>query len=99
MRKLLTILMLGCSVLSMALVPPRDPSQWDEWRQNVYSRQLSELRRAPAATQALGTPTLIPRILVIMANFSNYELISTKADVDSMFNGYNWTKEIGRAHV
>jgi len=46
----------------------------------------------PAATQVIGGRTMIPRVLVIMVNFSNYELISTPAEVDSMFNAQNWTK-------
>ena len=48
---------------------------------------------APAAEHAVGSRVIIPRILVIMANFSDYTLLSPKADVDSMFNGLNWTKD------
>jgi M6 family metalloprotease-like protein len=47
----------------------------------------------PAAEQAVGQRTIIPRILVIMANFTDYELVSSTADVDSMFNAVNWTKD------
>lgn len=93
MRKLLTLILLCGSVWSMAIIPPRDRSKWEDWHQSVYSRQQADMKRMPAAAQAVGTRTIIPRILVIMTNFANYELMSTKADVDSMFNGYNWTKD------
>lgn len=100
MRKILTVLLLCYSVSSLALVPPRDPSRWEEW-QLQYATQQSAVtdapiagpNRMPAATMAIGSPTIIPRILVIMVNFADYELLSTKADVDSMFNGQNWTKD------
>lgn len=75
------------------MVPPRDPSKWAEWQQQMFGDQQSGIRRMPAATQGVGTRAIIPRILVIMTNFANYELVSTKADVDSMFNGQNWTKD------
>lgn len=79
--------------MSWAMVPPRDPSKWAEWQQQMFGDQQSGIRRMPAATQGVGTRAIIPRILVIMTNFANYELVSTKADVDSMFNGQNWTKD------
>ena len=87
--------MLCCSLGSFALVPPRDPSKWEEWQAQQIQTEQSDLHvnRLPAATQAVGTRTIIPRILVIMANFPDAELISTKADVDSMFNARNWTKD------
>lgn len=85
---------------SMAMVPPRDPSKWAEWQEQLAQQRAEEeqlirsgIRQATAATQAVGTPTIIPRVLVIMVNFANYEFVSTKADVDSMFNGLNWTKD------
>ena len=92
MRRIVTILLLLCSLFSMAIVPPRDSSKREEWRQNVYSPGITQ-NRAPAIAQAVGSRTIIPRVLVIMTNFSNFELVSTKADVDSMFNGRNWTKD------
>ena len=77
----------------MALVPPRDPSQWDEWQKKVNDQHPFEMRRMPAAAKSAGTRTIIPRVPVIMVNFANYEFVATKADVDSMFNGQNWTKD------
>lgn len=95
MRRSLTILLLCCSLGSFALVPPRDPSKWTEWQvQHIQTEQSTfHVNRLPAATQAVGTRTIIPRILVIMANFPDAQLISSKADVDSMFNARNWTKD------
>lgn len=102
MRKLITILLLGCSVLSMALVPPRDPSRRAEWLA-LYNEMQEQMRqaerqgvaKAPTAMQVVGARKLYPRVPVIMVNFQNERLLSTKEEVDSMFNGYNWTK--GRA--
>lgn len=98
MRRSLTILLLCCSLSSFALVPPRDPAQRAEWYAQIEAQRKSEAQRTgaaymPAATQVIGGRTMIPRVLVIMVNFSNYELISTPAEVDSMFNGMNWTKD------
>ena len=47
----------------------------------------------PAAANAVGTRTLIPRILVIAVNFTDFNIDSPIADIDSMFNGRNWTKD------
>ena len=87
MRRIVTILLLLCSLFSMAIVPPRDPSKWDEWQQQVVAR------RAPMVQQAVGQRTIIPRIPVILVSFSDFEFTTPKADVDSMFNGANWTKD------
>ena len=98
MKRILLILVLGCTMSAMALVPPRDPSRWADWQaaamlQSQVDTQHHGVARMPQAVQTVGTRTIIPRVLVIMANFADYELISTKADVDSMFNGLNWTKD------
>lgn len=85
---------------SMAMVPPRDPSKWAEWQEQIAQQRAEEeqlirsgIRQATTATQAVGTRTEIPRVMVIMVNFADYKLVSTQADVDSMFNGLNWTKD------
>ncbi len=83
----------------MALVPPRDPSKWDEWRKSVYSSQQSDAKRMPATTQWVGDPTPIDTVLVIMANFTDYTFVSSREDVDSMFNGQNWTKDDAKGSV
>lgn len=97
MRRSLTIVFLCCSLSIMALVPPRDPSRRAEWYAQIEAQRQSQPQHAaayiPTATQVVGTRTIIPRVLVIMVNFSNYALISTPAEVDSMFNGSNWTKD------
>ena len=91
MKRILPVLLLCCSVSALALVPPRDPSRRAEWQEQLINR--SDIARMPAAEQAVGQRTIIPRILVIMANFTDYELVSSAADVDSMFNAVNWTKD------
>jgi len=83
----------------MAMVPPRDPSQRDKWLQSVYNSQQSGFRRMPAASQEVGDPTLIDTVLVIMANFSDFAFVSSREDVDSMFNGMNWTKDDAKGSV
>lgn len=98
MRRILTIALLACSVWSMALVPPRDPERWDNWEaQRTYMQQRERATdgraKAPAAKKAVGTRTIIPRVLVIMVSFANFEMTMSKADVDSMFNARNWTKD------
>lgn len=95
MRRILPVLFLCCSLLSVASVPPRDPSKWSEWQQSSQRR----LAQAPAAQQAVGTRTIIPRVLVIMTNFTDYELVSPKEDVDSMFNAQNWTKDNAKGSI
>lgn len=77
---------------SPASVPPRDPSKWAEWQASHAAQAQKEVRRA-GVRRAVGTRTIIPRILVIMTNFTDYTLVSSKADVDSMFNAQNWTKD------
>ena len=95
MQRILPVLFLCCSLLSVASVPPRNPSKWAEWQQSSQRR----LAQAPAAQQAVGTRTIIPRVLVIMTNFTDYELISPKEDVDSMFNAQNWTKDDAKGSI
>lgn len=103
MRKITVIILLCCSLTGMALVPPRDPSRWNEW-QALITAQQEDLRHSngrymPAARQAVGTRTIIPKILVIMANFTDYKLLSSRAEVDSMFNGQNWTKDDAKGSI
>ena len=100
MRRVLTILFLSISVLSMASVPPRDPSKWVEWQERYASSTQSISRaRVPAATRSDVERTIIPRVAVIMVNFADYELVSTKEEVDSMFNGRHWTKDDAKGSV
>ncbi|MBO7455160.1 MAG: M6 family metalloprotease domain-containing protein [Paludibacteraceae bacterium] len=90
MRRILTILLLLCSLGTMALVPPRDLSRWDEWQ---AMREARRVNRAPAAQQAVGQRVIIPRILLITVSFSDFPFTTPQADVDSMFNGLNWNKD------
>lgn len=107
MRKSLTIFLLGCTLFSFAVVPPRDPNRRDAWQRQLTFRADAERQHkeslgkaySPAAMQAVGSRTLIPRILVIMANFADIELVSSQAEVDSMFNAQNWEKDNAKGSV
>lgn len=97
MRKYLTILLLGCSLYGMALVPPRDPARWPEWlalyEQYIQAMPVNnQALRMPASKQVIGERVFIPRILVVAVNFTDYKLLSSIEDIDSMFNAVNWTK-------
>ena len=97
MRKYLTVILLGCSLCSMALVPPRDPSRWSEW-QALYEQYVQDMpvnnstKRTPASKQVVGERQFIPRIPVIAVNFTDFTLLSPIEDIDSMFNAESWTK-------
>ena len=54
-------------------------------------RRMAAAQSGP--NRVVGTRSIFPRVLVIMVNFSDYAFVSTKADVDSMFNAQNWTKD------
>ena len=83
---------------SPASVPPRDPAKWAEWQAFHAAQAQREVRRA-GVRRAVGTRTIIPRILVIMTNFTDYTLVAPKADVDSMFNAKNWTKDGAKGSI
>ncbi len=108
MRKAFFLLIVfSLSISAWAIVPPRDPSKWDEWQASRAAQVQAEMQHgaypafanAPAARQEVGTRSIIPRILVIMTNFSDYQLVSTKADVDSMFNAQSWTKDDAKGSI
>lgn len=107
MRKVSLLIVSICVALtSLALVPPRDPLRWAEWQARVSAQanagrldQAGGLRYAPMATQAVGQRVIIPRILVITVNFTDAQIISSQADVDSMFNAYNWTKDDAKGSI
>lgn len=99
-------LIIGMLLPVVAIVPPRDSSSWLDWQDAIMLQSdkheqslmqddssLDGMHRAPMAFRAVGTRTLIPRILVITVSFSDFEFTTSQADVDSMFNGWNWTKD------
>jgi len=103
MRKsFLLILVVLISLSAAAVVPPRDPSRWAEWQEALATQQqeceqpgnyVGGVNRAPMAQQAVGQRVIIPRILLIAVSFSDFPFTTPMADVDSMFNGRNWTKD------
>lgn len=89
----LSILAIGLcvSLMAAAIVPPRDPSRWADW-QAQHAAELNR-RQVSAATNNVGERNIIPRIIVIAVNFTDFTLVNTIAEIDSMFNGQNWTKD------
>lgn len=58
-----------------------------------YTKSASKRRRKPAATM-VGSPTNIAeRGLVILVNFSDLEFQTSQAEMDSMHNGLNYTRD------
>lgn len=99
MKKIVILFLL--SSLTMMAVPPRhgegmcpsthipSPSDFDHHVSGRPGRMMPNAR------------TFTPRVLVIMANFSNYSFAptTTPALVDSMFNGQNWTQDGAKGSV
>lgn len=89
MRNLLSLLLLFTTVLTLA-APPR-------FGAGTCPSHVADVPRwnAPAGgpRRTVGVRALFPRVLVIMANFSDYSFVSSKAEVDSMFNAVNWTQD------
>lgn len=101
-RSFVLILVVLISLSAAAVVPPRDPSKWAGWQETLASRQrdgeqpgslVGGISRAPMAGQAVGQRVIIPRVLLITVSFSDFAFTTPMADVDSMFNGRNWTKD------
>lgn len=99
MKKTLLILSillagLGATYGQARMAPPR--STYFE-RTGDTPEAVAQRRMAAAAqsgpNRVVGTRSIFPRVLVIMVNFSDYAFVSTKADVDSMFNAQNWVKD------
>lgn len=105
MKKTLLILsiLLGCTAMA------QEPARIAPPRSTYYERtgdtpEAFAQRRMAAAAQSgpnrtVGTRAIFPRVLVIMVNFSDYAFVSTKADVDSMFNAHNWTKDAAKGSI
>lgn len=89
----LSVLIVGLciSLMAVAIVPPRNPSKRADW----LAKHATELNRhaMPAATNQVGEKNIIPRIIVIAVNFTDFNIVSPIADIDSMFNGQHWNKD------
>lgn len=88
-----------------ALVPPRPqtatPEAWAKWeRLQADMVAIKQGSNAPErAAQSIGVLITPPRIPVILVNFSNYALVSSRADIDSMFNSNHWAKDNAKGSV
>ena len=80
----------------MAWAPPRNVNQGQNMPQTSDSEYTHLFKNAQIS--AIATQE-IPKILVIMANFSDYALVSSKAVVDSMFNAADWTTDGAKGSV
>ena len=49
--------------------------------------------QAPMREQAVGIRKIFPRVPVILVNYPDMSYRVSRADVDSMFNGANYTKD------
>jgi len=99
MRKLflLSILAVTLSVYAQSepwQVAPRRISFEQQQEECDETAAPNGIRHLQAAPRHLPAPrTLTPRVLVIMANFADWQFVMPQADADSMFNAVNWTKD------
>lgn len=98
MKKALFILTLlttyaGLAIGQARMAPPRSTyfEITGDTPEAFAQRRMTAAQSGP--NRVVGTRTIFPRVLVIMANFSDYAFVSTRADVDSMFNASNWAKD------
>lgn len=75
--------------------PPRnggEPMLNEHYNTEAAAHRMAALRDG-GPRKTVGIQATFPRVLVIMANFSNYSFVSSRTEVDSMFNAQNWTKD------
>ena len=93
-KSLILLLMVGLSLSAWSIVPPRSMADTA-----IYNRQLRQMRqtehmmKAPMREQAVGTRKIIPRIPVILVNFTDMSYRISRADIDSMFNAAHFVKD------
>ncbi len=104
MKKLFHIALLSLMAgTAWALVPPRPqtatPEVWAKWDAMQQSMAAAAHAAPSRAAQSISASIMPPRIPVILVNFSNYALVSSRADIDSMFNGSHWAKDNAKGSV
>lgn len=82
------------SSVAHAIVPPRslaDTARYNELRRAMEraEAQLAPMRGEATTSQA----RVFPRVPVLMVNYADMAFRVTKADVDSMFNAENFTRD------
>lgn len=94
MKKSLFLLFLVSLSLSVwAIVPPRNPADTAGYNRQVRLMRQASGMQAPAREQAVGTRKTFPRVPVILVNYPDMSYRVSRADIDSMFNGANYTKD------
>lgn len=83
-------LLLGCTS-AWAEAPLRMVPGDSVRAERAEKRQIAETQARRVAT-TIGAPTLIPRIPVIMVEFSDFSFTRTKEQVDSLFNAKNYNE-------
>lgn len=58
-----------------------------------YTKSASKRRRKPAATSTASPTNIAEHGLVILVNFTDKQFTATHAEMDSMYNGLNYTRD------
>ena len=81
------------SISAWAIVPPRSLADTVGYNRQVRLMQKASGMQAPMREQAVGIRKIFPRVPVILVNYPDMSYRVSRADVDSMFNGANYTKD------
>lgn len=93
-KSLILLLLTGLSLSIWAIVPPRHLSDTASYNRKVRMMyKVSDISKAPMREQAVGIRKIFPRVPVILVNYPDMSYRVSRADVDSMFNGANYTKD------
>lgn len=86
-------LWVAASCVAWAIVPPRNMADTAAYRQKCREMMRTEALQMPEreATATERTARTFPRVPVIMVNYPDMAYRVTRANVDSMFNGENFT--------
>ena len=94
MRKAFFLLIVfSLSISAWAIVPPRSWEDTVGYNRQVRLMQKASGMQAPMREQAVGIRKIFPRVPVILVNYPDMSYRVSRADVDSMFNGANYTKD------
>lgn len=93
-KSFILLLLTGLSLSAWAIVPPRSLADTVGYNRMLRQmQQTSGMAKAPMREQAVGTRKIFPRVPVILVNYPDMRYRVSRADVDSMFNGANYTKD------
>ena len=93
-KSLILLLLTGLSLSAWAIVPPRHMADSASYNRQVrLMKQAEGMAKAPMREQAVGTRKIFPRVPVILVNYPDMRYRVSRADIDSMFNATNYTKD------